>query len=213
MNDIILDSEYKSDKFSLSINELLFSRSYRPSIESISKLLDDNGYFGRYEIETVEHKKHGIDLLIKINVYLYNSVYTYTWPYGTFFNVDKKTFGHNRKSPRGILNNKMLLLHVFGVLSTIFHDRKNPPDMSRMFNKKCEECYRIIVEERRPIGDWPFLITHIHNTTKNRPYMEKIFPFLVKTGLILNSRFRINNLEDADEVCRNLFDVDYWHNI
>jgi hypothetical protein len=213
MNDAVLNSEYQSDKFRISINELLFSRSYRPTVESLSKLLDENGYFGRYKIETVESRKHGIDLLIKVHIYLYNSVYTYTWPSGTFFNADKKIFGHNRKSPRGILNNKILLLHMFGLLSTIFHDRRSPHDMSRMFNKKCEECYRIIVEEKRPINDWPYIISHIHQTYKQRPFMEKLFPFLAKTGLIVNNRFRIINIEDADEVCKNLFDVDYWQNI
>ena len=93
MNDSpILNEEFKSDKFEVSLNEILFSRSYKPSVNSVSKLLDANGYFGRYKIETIDNRKFGTDILIRVHVYLYDSVYTYTWPYNTFFDLDKRMF-------------------------------------------------------------------------------------------------------------------------
>lgn len=214
MNDsLLLDDEFKSDKYEVSLNELLFSRTYKPSVSSVSVLLDNNGYFGRYKIETLTNKKFGTDVLIKVHVYLIDSVYTYTWPYNTFFNIDNKTFGHNRKAPRGILTDKSMLSYVFTLFSTIFARRNKNYKPSIVFQTYCDECLRVIQQHKLPLSDWPRTICNIHQTSEHRPYLEKVIPFLVKVGLIYNNKFRLHSVEEAKEVCENLFDIDYWYNI
>lgn len=213
MSDILLNEEFKSDKFSLSINELLFSKTYRSSVNSISNLLDDNGYYGRYKIETVDHRKHGTDILIKIHVYLYDSVYTYTWPHATFFNIDRKIFGHNRKVSRGVISDKSMLSYTFTLLSTIFRDRSKKYIPKMFFEKKCEECFEVISQYKLNVSDWPKVICQFHGNNSQKSYLEKTLPFLIRVGLIHNNKFRLTTIEDANEVYKNLFDVDYWHNI
>jgi hypothetical protein len=214
MNDYLLDQEFKSDKYEVSLNELLFSRPYKPSINSISKLLDNNGYFGRYRIELLSERKFGTDVLIKIHVYLYDSVLTYTWPYNTVFNIEKKSFGHNRKAPRGVLSEKSMLSYVFTLFSTIFTKRGVSYKPSMLFEQQCDFCYRSIYESKIPLNSWPYVISKITGgTSSHRSYLEKVIPFLVKAGLISNRRFKLRNSDEANEVCENLFDIDYWYNI
>lgn len=213
MKDILLNSEYKSDKFHLSLNELLFSKSYRSSVNSISKLLDDNGYYGRYKIETIDHRKYGTDILIKIHVYLYDSVYTYTWPHATFFNIDRKIFGHNRKVSRGVLSDKSMLSYTFDLLSRIFRRRDKNYEPDIFYQKKCDDCFKAITELKLNVSDWAHVICKIQKTNSHLSYLEKTIPFLLRVGLIYNNKFRLTTIEDAEEVCVNLFDIDYWHNI
>lgn len=213
MNDYLLNDEFKSDKYEVSLNELLFSRTYNPSVNSISKLLDNNGYFGRYKIETLTNRKFGTDVLIKVHVYLIDSVYTYTWPYNTFFNLDKKSFGHSRKAPRGVLTDKSMLSYVFTLFSTIFAKRGKTYKPSMVFETYCDECLRVIQQHKLPLSDWPRTICNIHQTNAHRPYLEKAIPFLVKVGLLSNNKFRLNNAYEAEELSDNLFDIDYWYNI
>lgn len=213
MEDILLDDEFKSDKFKVSLNELMFSRTYSPSINSIHKLLDDNGYFGRYKIETIDNRKFGTDILIRVHVYLFDSVYTYVWPYSTFFNIDKRNFGHNRRTPRGILTDKSMLGYVFTLLASIFKKRTKNYSPSILFEKHCDACFQTIVESKISIHDWPFVICKIHDTRAHKPYLEKAIPFLAKVGLISNNKFKLTTVDDAHEVFKNLFDIDYWHNI
>jgi hypothetical protein len=209
----ILNDEFKSDQFEVSINELLFSRSYRPSVNAVSKLLDDNGYFGRYKIDTFSINKHGTDVLIRVHLYLYDSTFTYTWPYNTFFNIDKKMYGHNRRVPRGVLNNLSLLEYVFLMLSSIFRSGGKPiPKNSTMFDCYCYLCFLEISNKKIPVNNWPSVICDIHKNYAQRPYLEKVLPFLCKVGLISNGRFKIISDTEAIEVCTNLFDINYWHN-
>jgi hypothetical protein len=208
-----LDDQFKSDKYEVSLNELFFSRTYNPSVNSVSRLLDNNGYFGRYKIETLTNRKFGTDVLIRVHVYLIDSVFTYTWPYNTFFNIDNKSFGHNRKAPRGVLSDKSMLSYVFTLLSSIFSRRGKTYKPSMIFESHCDECLRVIQHYKLPLSDWPYTICNIHGTAAHRPYLEKVIPFLVKVGLISNNKFKLNSIDDAEEVCENLFDIDYWYNI
>lgn len=214
MDDLILNEEFKSDKFEVSINELLFSRSYKPTVQSISKLLDNNGYFGRYKIETLTSKKHGTDVLIKIHFYLYDSRFTYTWPFSTFFNVDKKSYGHSRKISRGVLSNGSMLHYVFVLLSSIFRIKtRKKIEEDTLFDVYSSICLQELSNKKVSVDDWPFIICKIHGNPDQRPYLEKAIPFLCRVGLIYNGRFKIVTTEDADEVYKNLFDINYWHNI
>lgn len=216
MNDILLDDEFKSDKYSISINELLFGKVYKPTIQSITKLLDDNGYYGRYRIEQVRDRKYGIDTMVKIHVYLVNSGYTYTWPFQTSFNLDKKCFTSNRKVPKGVLSNNTMFGHCFRVLSVMFTPKERIQDdlkKSPSYTVSCIKCMRIINEENSPLEDWPWIICRNHGGFGQKPYYEKIIPFLVRTGFIVNRKFLVSSSEDAEEVSSNLFDINYWHNI
>jgi hypothetical protein len=214
MDDILLNDEFKSDKFHTSINELLFSRPYKPTVQSISRILDDNGYFGRYTIETLTDRKHGTDVLIKIHLYLYDSRFSYTWPFSTFFNIDKKMYGHSRKAPRGILNNSSMLHYVFVLLASIFKIKtKHQTQKETLFHIYCSSCLQEITDKKIPVNDWPFVICKIHGSPGQRAYLEKAIPFLCRVGLISNGKFKIGTAEEAEEVYKNLFDINYWYNI
>lgn len=213
MIDSLIDDVFKSDKYSVSINQLMFGRPYKPNVASVSRLLDDNGYFGRYKIEVVKDRKFGIDTLVKIHIYLVDSGLTYTWPYETFFDLDKKKFGHNRKVPRGVFSDKFMFSYCFRVLSIM----STPMDMIEQpisyYDLLCLKCMNIIKEGGNSTEDWPWIISKNHGSFGQMPYYEKIIPFLSRLGLIMNNKFRIIGKDDSVEYPSNLFDIDYWHNI
>lgn len=213
MNDILLDDDFKSDKYSVSINELMFSRKYSPTVTSVSKLLDDNGYFGRYRIETVKDRKLGIHTLIKIHVYLVDSGVTYTWPFNTFFDLDTKRFGHNRKVPRGVFTEKFIFGYCVNVLSLICTPRSMLTDPLSTLECFCVLCSQKIKETNLPIDSWSWTICKTVSSFGQRPYYEKIIPFMTRIGMITDNKFRIIGRDDPKEFCDNLFDIDYWHNL
>ena len=213
MNDPIIDDVLKSDKYSVSINQLMFGRKYKPNVASVSRLLDDNGYFGRYKIEVVKDRKFGIDTLIKIHIYLVDSGLTYTWPHATFFDLDKKTFGHNRKIPRGVFTNKSMFGYCIRVLSTM----STPIDMIEKplcyYDELCITCMDLIKKGNHSTEEWSWIICKNNSNFAHKPYYDKIIPFLLKLGLIINNRFIIIGQDDPEEFISNMFDIDYWHNI
>jgi hypothetical protein len=213
MSNILIDDEFKSDKYSVSLNELLFGRPYKPNVVSVSKLLDDNGYFGRYRIEVVKDRKFGTDILIRIHVYLVDSGVNYVWPYNTFFDLDTKRFGHNRKVPRGVFSNKSMFTYCFSVLATMFTPRTKLHVPSSLYEIKCITCMAIIKDGNHPINEWAWIISKNHGNFAHRIYYEKIIPFLSRIGIISNNKFKIIGEDDPTEYTSNLFDIDYWHNI
>lgn len=213
MTDFLIDDEFKSDKYEISINELLFGKIYKPTILSVGKLLDNNGYFGRYKIEQVKDRKYGIDSLIKIHVYLVDSGHTYTWPFQTYFNLDKKLYGHNRRIPRGIFNDPFMFSYCVRVLSVMFTPRERLGDDISYYEVLCIKCMNIIKEDNVATEDWPWVISRNHGSFGQRPYYEKIIPFLIRIGLLVDRKFLIQSADDAEEICANLFDINYWHNI
>jgi hypothetical protein len=212
MKDLEVNDEFKSDKYSVSINELMFSRRYRPNIAAVSTLLDDNGYFGRYRIESIKDKKFPSDTLIIIHVYLCDSLYTYSWPLNTFFNLNKKLFGHNRKIPRGVFNNAFMFSNCVMFLSTMFTPRSMFKDIS-LYDANCINCLRIIEEGDYGVESWAFIISNYIKASGQRPFYEKILPYLCRIGLISNNKFIIVGKEDPQEICDNLFDINYWSNL
>jgi hypothetical protein len=213
MSDLLIDDEFKSDKFSVSLNELLFSRPYRPNVKSVSKLLDDNGYFGRYRIEPIYDKKFRADSTIKIHVYLVDSGYTYTWPYNTFFDLDKKAFGHNRKIPRGVFTDKFMFGYCVRVLSVMSTPIEMIEQPMSYYDALCLKCMSIIKEGSHSAEDWSWIICKNHGSFGQKPYYDRVIPFLIRLGLIMNNKFRIIGHEDPEEYTSNMFDIDYWHNI
>lgn len=213
MNDPIIDDVLKSDKYCLSINQLMFGRNYKPNISSVSRLLDDNGYFGRYKIEVVKDRKFGVHTLIKIHVYLVDSGIAYTWPYDTFFDLDSKRFGHNRKIPRGVFSDKFMFSYCFRVLSIMSTPIEMLEQPMSHYDLLCLKCMKIIKEGNYPTEDWSSIISKNHGSFGQMPYYDKIIPFLIRLGLIINNKFRIIGYDDPEEYTSNLFDIDYWHNI
>jgi hypothetical protein len=209
----ILDDEFKSDKFEISINELLFSSSYRSSVNSVSKLLDDNGYFGRYKIETFITKKYGTDVLVKIHVYLCDSRFTYIWPHQTFFNLNKRMFGANRKLPRGILNDKNVFMSCCKNISGMFASKQTLPFPPSFGDLKSLAAMEEIEKLDAGLDRWGYILCKHHDSFNLLSYYEKLIPFLCRVGLITNNKFKIKSKQDAEEVCLNLFDVNYWYNI
>lgn len=210
MNDFLLDDEFKSDEYKTSINELLFSRTYKSSVKSIEKILNDNGYFGRFKIETIDNRKFGTDIIIRIHVYLYESSYTYIWPFNTSFNIDRKIFTHNRKAPRGILNDQFMLFHSVNILSNMF---KKEGDITSHFDVLCANSMEEIRSKNYGIDNWPLVICKHHKLWGQLSFISNIVSFLSRIGLISNNRFKIKHTKDAIEVCDNLFDINYWYNI
>jgi len=204
--------DFKDDKYKISINELLFSPKCRGSIISVQSILDDNGYYGRYKIEQIRDRKFGTDLLLKIHVYLVDSCLTYTWPYNTFFDVDKKMFGHNRRAPRGVISNKLMFGYCVRVLAIIFSPPEILPEPKTIQDLHCFRCREVIIKENIPHENWGWVICKMQSSFGQRPYYEKIIPFLIRMGLIVDNKFKIKSAIDADEFSENLFDIDYWYN-
>lgn len=213
MSDLLINDEFKSDKYSVSLNELMFGRQYRPNVVSISKLLDNNGYFGRYRIEVIKDRKFGTDTLVKIHIYLVDSGLSYTWPYSTFFDLDKRIFGHNRRMPRGVLTDKFMFAYCFRVLAIMSTPIEMLEQPMSHYDLLCLKCMKIIKEGKYTTEDWPSIISKNHGSFGQMPYYDKIIPFLIRLGLIINNKFRIIGYDDPEEYTSNMFDIDYWHNI
>lgn len=210
MNDPIIDDVFKSDRYSISLNQLLFTKRFQPNITSVSKLLDDNGYFGRYRIEQILEKKM---LGIKIHVYLVDSGVTYIWPYDTSFNLQSKKFTTNRRVPRGLQMDKFMFNHCFRVLSIMSTPASMIEQPASYFDLLCLECMKIITDDNLSSEEWPWIISKNIGSFGQNSYYEKIIPFLTRLGLIVNNKFIIIGKDDAIEYPSNLFDIDYWHNI
>jgi hypothetical protein len=60
---------------------------------------------------------------------------------------------------------------------------------------------------------WGFLITKHNKASAQRPFFDKIIPFLCRVGLISNNKFIITGSTDARELCDNQFDINYWSNL
>jgi len=213
MEDFLLDDEFKSDKYVESINHLLFSRSYRSSVGAVEKILKDNGYFGRFKIETVDNRKFGTDILIKIHVYLYESSYTYTWPFNTAFNIDRKLFIHNRRAPRGVINDSDMFFYCVNILATMFKPSNKFSKASSHFDVLCINCIEDIKKNDYSSDNWAYVICKFHSCNGLLPLFKKVIAFLSRIGLISNNKFKIKDGTDAMEICDNLFDIDYWYNI
>jgi len=211
MEDFIIDDFFKSDKYEVSINELLFTRLHKKSVDSICKLLDNNGYFGRYKIESFSDKKFGTDVLIKVHIYMPNSAHSYIWPFNTFFNITRNLFGSNRRIPRGVLSDQTMLRYSFLVLSVMFSDNEEE-DLS-IHDLNCKKAMDIIKEGNYNVEHWAYIICKQRKCIEELNYFDKFIAFISRIGLIKNNRFLIRDKEDAREISSNLFDINYWYNI
>jgi len=76
-----------------------------------------------------------------------------------------------------------------------------------------KEGIRIINEKHIQVFDWPEIICEVHDSWGLLPYYKKLIPFLCRIGLVSNNKFKIKSKEDSEEFFKNLFDINYWHNI
>jgi hypothetical protein len=213
MSDYLLNDEFKSDKYEVSVNELLFTKRYKPSASSVESLLSNNGYYGRVEIESITDKKFGTDVLVKVHIFLFDSVFTYTWPYQTFFNLDKKVFGNTRKLPRGILNDRNIFITCCKNIAGMFTPKNRLEGIPTFSDLNSLLAMEEISKRQAGLDLWPEIICRHHESWNLVNYYQKLIPFLCRVGLMSNNRFKIKSKQDAEEVCMNLFDVNYWYNI
>lgn len=82
-----------SDSFSKSIPDIVLMSNFK-NMGEFANRLDENGYYGRYDIKLALGKKHDYNNYV-VNVYLPDSIYTYTWPYKSSFNIKEKRIVRN----------------------------------------------------------------------------------------------------------------------
>jgi hypothetical protein len=171
----------KSDIYSISLNSLLLG-SYPKNTIRIQELLDDSGYYGRSKI--IRAPSVNKDILINIEVYLPDSVYSYVWPYKTTYNVTSNSFG-KRRTPSVIKNsfrfNKiMMFLSLCGVgMST-------------------------------GVDDLALLGSKFMGWATKDDYAKTIL-FFVKCNMFRDRMFCLKTKEDVTEVQNNLFDANYFN--
>lgn len=88
--------QINNDRFQISIYELLYKNEPKND-EEIKELLDNNGYYGRYEIIHLMKQGKKCDL-IKIKVYMPDSNLTYYWPPNTHYSISQAEI---LKEPKG----------------------------------------------------------------------------------------------------------------
>ena len=186
-DDAIIDDVNKSDAYSISINSVILL--YKPqSIPTLSKLLDDNGYYGRYTIMTKVTKKLG-ETVINIEVFLPNSGFSYLWPFRTLYNL---TLGRLLKKVK--LRKIPAVPYVMTYLST-----------ESIFSTKFE------------IGSIEELPRELMKAYGSRDYSyyQYIVSTMIHAGLFKITRdkkiiFLLKNEEDIKEVNDNLFNPDNY---
>lgn len=169
-----------SDQFQVSLNELIFS--YNPnSIDQIKKILDENGYYGRHQVYTVNVNK-STDVCIKIRIYLVDSCYYYTWPFLTHYNLTRKCFG-KRKIP-ALIKNDFKISKCMYFFTTFRY---------------------IITGKIDPIAE----IAHLYMGWATKNEYIKIITYLSTNGFFKDGDFCLKSAIDVHEVHKNLFDANY----
>lgn len=195
--EIIIDDEIKSDEYKISINTLVVLNK-PASIAAMSRLLDNNGYFGRYKILRKVTKKLG-EAVINIEVYVPNSGFSYIWPFKTMYNL---TLGKLLKRPP-LRSFKTTNLYIF---------------MLAITNGACGES-KI---ELTTIEELPYKIPRTFGHSVND--LSYIFKTWMQAGLFSldsNNKLVFNlkhndkiysevDNKDFDEVIDNLFRPEIW---
>ena len=186
-DDAIIDDESKSDAYSMSINSIILL--YKPTtIPGLSKLLDDNGYYGRYTILKKVTKNYG-DTIINIEVYLPNSGFSYLWPFRTLYNM---TVGRLLKKVR----------------------LKKIPAIPYVMSYLSNQAALITKFQMTTIDDLPNQLMKAYNS-RDYSYYQYIVSTMIHAGLfkITTTKriiFRLKNAEDIKEVNDNLFNPDNY---
>lgn len=175
------DFEPKCDLYKISINSIV-SSSVPTSVPKLEELLDDNGYYGRYRIDSTPTKNFKNNY-VKVDVYLPDSVFNYVWPLNGYYSIADRDFV-KRKKPRVIKNNENILYCMYYFL--------------------CHN-YRI-VNSIEPIAE---LMTLQMGRATRKEYID-IIKFLAKEGFFKDGWFALKHQTDVKEVYENLFDFNYF---
>lgn len=196
-DEIIIDHEIKSDEYKVPINTLVVLNK-PTTVSALSKLLDDNGYFGRYKILRKVTKNLG-DIIITVEVYLPNSNFTYTWPFKTFYNL---TLGRLLRRP-ALKSYDSVNLYIF--MLSIAHGACGHPKI-----------------ELTTLEELPYQLPRTFGLSKNNlNYIFKTWAQAGLFGLTSNNKliFRLKHdnkiyseidNKDFEEVIYNLFKPEIW---
>jgi hypothetical protein len=187
-DDVIIDDQNKSDTYSISINSIILL--HKPNnLPSLCKLLDDNGYYGRYTIMKKVTKNHG-ETVINIEVYLPNSCFSYLWPFRTMYNL---TLGRLLK--------KIKLRKIPAMPYVLSHLSSDDPTNPLLDSPSIEEL--------------PYRIMKV-NGSRNHSYYQYIVATMLHAGLFKISHnkklvFKLkDNDDDLKELMENLFNPDNY---
>lgn len=176
-----METVIKNDVFEKSINNLVLCNNPR-TIREFSDLLSDNGYFGRFTVEKVNLPKSQ-DVCIKAHVYLPDSIFTYQWPFQTYYNLTTRSFG-TRKFPAIVKKERKLLKCMYFFLLERYNLSNN---------------IEVVAELGSLTMGW---------STK-KEYIQLIM-FLSKAGLFSRGWFVLKSEIDIQEVYDNLFNPVYF---
>jgi len=190
MNDdvIVNDGEIKSDEFSVSINSIVLLNK-PTTVPGLMKILDDNGYFGRYKVLRKVTKKYG-ETIISIEVYLPNSNANYIWPFRTLYNLTI-----------GSLVKKIKLRKI--------------PAIKYIMRYLANGCHFKGKFEITSIDELPVKLMK-DNYSNDLSYYQYMVTTLVHAGLLVIDKknkkiiFRLKDDKDIEEVCSNLFNPDNY---
>jgi len=175
------DFEPKCDLYKISINSIV-SSSLPATVPKLEELLDDNGYYGRFNIESTPTKNFKNNY-VRVNVYLPDSVCNYVWPLNGYYSIADSDFV-KRKKPRIIKNNENILNCMYFFLK---------------YNYRIVNSIEIIAE----------LMTLQMGRATKKEYID-IIKLLAKERFFKDGWFSLKHPTDAKEVYENLFDYNYF---
>jgi hypothetical protein len=173
--------EIKSDVYEKPINSLVFCNNPL-TIKELDDLLSDNGYFGRFKITKINLPKSQ-DVCVKVSVYLPDSVFTYDWPFDTYYNLTTRSLG-TRKIPAIIKKEVKLLKCMYFFLLEGYNLSNN-------------------IEAVAEIGSLSM------GWATKKEYVQLIM-FLSKAGFFRKGWFVLKSKDDVSEIYENLFSPTYF---
>lgn len=181
---IIDDGQIKSDQFSTSINSVILL--HKPSsVPGLSKLLDSNGYYGRYKILRKVTRKHG-ETVISIEIYLPNSRASYTWPFRTLYNLTL-----------GALVKKIRIKKIPAIRMIMNHLSLNKISKETTIDGLPKQL--MITNRSRDLDYYQYMVSTLLHA--NLLVLDKTNNTIV---------FKLTNKEDIEEVNANLFNPDNY---
>jgi len=104
-----------NDDYRISIWELFFK--YKPgTIDSMKKILEENGYYGRCKVMRIEDDKGKLTNKAKAEIYLPNSAFTYQWPLNNHYNLTTRQLDKKFKFSKPCLAYTLIGQMMHGLL-------------------------------------------------------------------------------------------------
>jgi len=171
----------KSDQYKISIPELLLRNPGLDNVRELKSLLEDNGYYSRTRIKLFREQGKTTNN-VKIDIYLPDSVYIYSFPQDTYYSLKEKK--------------------VLRVKNKIKTDPAIGDFMTKLLYVTGNEN-----KEHDPV-EW--MKTHVrvrsdYNIVRATTIMNQVIHF----GLIKDDKFVLKTEQDVTEVYENLFSTKY----